>query len=245
MSEYNKGLGDGFTLGLANGGGGNVEVEPLSVSENGTYTAASGKAYSPVNVNVPVPPVICNKYGAYYEPYFTIPDSVTEYSGAYALGFCNGLIELVLPNVISVPLICFGNNPDLKKITYGEGWTDTGANNVCMACTALEEINFPSTMRTIKNGFNREGSRLLKFIDLKNVTLIEDWCFSFSSGLETIILRADTVCSLGGTHNDFSNADIYVPRTLIEEYKAATNWSVFADNFKAIEDFPEVAGGNT
>lgn len=52
MSEYNKGLGDGFTLGLANGGGGNVEVEPLSVSENGTYTAQEGKAYTPITVNV-------------------------------------------------------------------------------------------------------------------------------------------------------------------------------------------------
>lgn len=35
------------------GGGGGVEVEPLSVTENGTYTADEGKAYSPVSVNVP------------------------------------------------------------------------------------------------------------------------------------------------------------------------------------------------
>ena len=35
------------------GGGDTVEVEPLNVTENGTYTALSGKAYSPVTVNVP------------------------------------------------------------------------------------------------------------------------------------------------------------------------------------------------
>lgn len=35
------------------GGGGDISVEPLNVSENGEYTAPSGKAYSPVNVNVP------------------------------------------------------------------------------------------------------------------------------------------------------------------------------------------------
>ena len=35
------------------GGGGDVDVEPLSVTENGTYTAPTGKAYSPVNVSVP------------------------------------------------------------------------------------------------------------------------------------------------------------------------------------------------
>ena len=35
------------------GGGGGAEVEPLSVTENGTYTADAGKAYSPVTVAVP------------------------------------------------------------------------------------------------------------------------------------------------------------------------------------------------
>lgn len=34
-------------------GGGDITVEALSVTENGTYTAPSGKAYSPVTVNVP------------------------------------------------------------------------------------------------------------------------------------------------------------------------------------------------
>ena len=33
-------------------GGGGVSAEPLSVTENGEYTAPSGKAYTPVNVNV-------------------------------------------------------------------------------------------------------------------------------------------------------------------------------------------------
>ncbi len=35
------------------GGGASVTVEPLSVAANGTYTAPSGKAYSPVTVAVP------------------------------------------------------------------------------------------------------------------------------------------------------------------------------------------------
>ena len=34
---------------------GDVTVESLSVTSNGTYTAPSGKAYSPVHVNVPLP----------------------------------------------------------------------------------------------------------------------------------------------------------------------------------------------
>mgnify|MGYP003295134341 CR=1 FL=1 len=38
--------------GTASGG---ISVSPLNVSANGTYTAPSGQAYSPVTVNVPTP----------------------------------------------------------------------------------------------------------------------------------------------------------------------------------------------
>lgn len=36
------------------GGGSSIDVQPLSVTENGTYTAPEGVAYSPVTVNVSV-----------------------------------------------------------------------------------------------------------------------------------------------------------------------------------------------
>lgn len=41
-----------IVLPKASGGGGNIIVEALSVTQNGTYTAPTGKAYSPVTVNV-------------------------------------------------------------------------------------------------------------------------------------------------------------------------------------------------
>ena len=40
-----------YLMGQKNGGG-SVTVEALNVTENGTYTAPEGKAYSPVTVNV-------------------------------------------------------------------------------------------------------------------------------------------------------------------------------------------------
>ena len=43
------------------GSGGDVTIEQLDVSENGTYSE-SGKAYSPVVVNVPTPPIPENAY---------------------------------------------------------------------------------------------------------------------------------------------------------------------------------------
>lgn len=49
MMSYAMGLAAGKKGG---GGGASVAVEPLSVIENGQYTAETGKAYSPVVVNV-------------------------------------------------------------------------------------------------------------------------------------------------------------------------------------------------
>lgn len=43
---------DGFISAINSISGGGAEVEPISITENGTYTAPSGKAYSPVTVNV-------------------------------------------------------------------------------------------------------------------------------------------------------------------------------------------------
>lgn len=49
-------------LGGSGGGGGlSVTVEELSVTANGTYTATTGKAYSPVNVSVPAWELLAQK----------------------------------------------------------------------------------------------------------------------------------------------------------------------------------------
>ena len=40
-------------MGGSGGGGSSITVEPLTVTQNGTYTAPAGKAYGPVIVNVP------------------------------------------------------------------------------------------------------------------------------------------------------------------------------------------------
>jgi len=47
-----------FLIGLAigkqqGGGGGDITLETITVTDNGTYTATTGHAYSQVTVNVP------------------------------------------------------------------------------------------------------------------------------------------------------------------------------------------------
>ena len=36
---------------------------------------------------------------------------------------------------------------------------------------------------------------------------------------------------------------VYVPSALVNSYKSATNWSTYADQIRAIEDYPDITGG--
>ena len=60
------------------GGGSSVTVESLSVTENNTYTAPSGKAYSPVSVSVS--PNVNHKYITQNDEYYARDDGLDGYS---------------------------------------------------------------------------------------------------------------------------------------------------------------------
>ena len=71
------------------------------------------------------------------------------------------------------------------------------------------------------------------------------------SKLTALILRSETMCTLAHT-NAFTGTPIasttgyiYVPAALVDSYKAATNWKSFSSKIRAIEDYPEITGGET
>ena len=71
-----------------------------------------------------------------------------------------------------------------------------------------------------------------------------------NTSVETLILTCSDkisglsdVNALAGTPIASGTGYIYVPAALIEEYKTATNWVTYADQFRAIEDYPDICGG--
>ena len=79
----------------AGGGGGDITVEALSATENGTYTAPSGKAYSPVTVAVP------NSYTAGDEGK-VVSNGALVAQTAHAKVTSNGTIDTTLNNSVEV-----------------------------------------------------------------------------------------------------------------------------------------------
>lgn len=118
--------------------------------------------------------------------------------------------------------------------------TSTGVN-VFYACYALHTVNLPSLISISSNMF--AYSSLLKRLDFPSVESISGGAFSGCSRLVTVILRkADTVCTLenvsafSGTSIAKGTGFVYVPDDLVEQYKAATNWSTYASQIKPISE---------
>ena len=95
------------------------------------------------------------------------------------------------------------------------------------------------------------GCSALTAADFPMVTSIGGRAFYGCSHLTNLILRSSTMCNLPST-NAFTNTPIasgtgyiYVPRALVDSYKAASNWSTFANQFRAIEDYPDICGGES
>lgn len=89
-------------------------------------------------------------------------------------------------------------------------------------------------------------------VDFGNVKELYDHAFAECNALTTVIIRnSSNICKMvqskySDTANPFpsnSNLSIYVPKAMLEKYKADENWAKYcADNLKAIEDYPEITG---
>lgn len=95
-----------------------------------------------------------------------------------------------------------------------------------------------------------QGCKSLTKIDLPSVKSFGDQAFINATKLDTLILRTpNEVCVFGGysalTGSAINNGNgyIYVPASLVDSYKVANHWSRFAEQIRAIEDYPEITGG--
>ena len=150
------------------------------------------------------------------------------------------------------------NMPLIKKVQGA--WAFSGT-------TRLKTVNFPEleqledyafregglTGRVVLPKLTRIGNGTfmncpIEILDLSAVTYING-PFEYCTSLVALIIRTPTVCTWGTnwglppTIMSTGTGYIYVPRALVDSYKAATNWSTYAAQIRAIEDYPEITGG--
>ena len=114
-------------------------------------------------------------------------------------------------------------------------------------CQALEEVVFPK-VSTVNSGVFNYCSNLKK-IDLGGaITRLSSAFMANASKVTALILRGvTTVPTLGssaftGTAVKSGTCYVYVPKALEATFKVASNWSTYASQIRAIEDYPDICG---
>lgn len=209
-------------------GGGDIEpvIEPLEVTENGTYTAPDGvHGYSPVTVNV-----VASGGDSEEDVAALLGNTMTELNNSIVTSLktraCQAATKLVTANLPSVT--------SLGSYAFYQ-------------CTGLETVKLPKLTSVSTQAFY--GCTKLEHADCGQLGNIPAQTFSACSALTELILRkTSSICTLSNV-NGVNNSPIgkgtgyvYVPVALIETYKTANNWSTFASQFRAIEDYPEICG---
>ena len=146
---------------------------------------------------------------------------------------------MVTTSITYLGIEVFRNYESLAVVDF-PNVTSTGAN-IFYACYDLSTVHLPKLSALGTNMF--AYSSLLNTLDFPSVESIDTGAFSSCSRLVTLVLRkADAVCTLKNV-NAFTNTPfakgtgyIYVPDDLVEQYKAATNWSTFASQIKPISE---------
>ena len=164
------------------------------------------------------------------------------------------LKKVDLENVISVGESCFHQCTSIDYINLPK--VTTIASQSFSVLNSLKSLYLPSLETITGWGYTMQQCINMEkayFPNLKNITLA---CFHNCRKLKTLILGSSTVCTLDNTsaltgtpiakYTEYTNGElgyVYVPKSLVDSYKAETNWSSYASQIRAIEDYPAVLEG--
>ena len=105
---------------------------------------------------------------------------------------------------------------------------------------SLEEFCDDTITEMSARAFSKNGK--IACVNIPNLRAVPSSAFDNCKSLKRLILSSEIMCPLGewvfnGTPIESGTGYIYVPRALVDTYKTATNWSTFANQFRALEDY--------
>ena len=167
----------------------------------------------------------------------TIGNSVTSI-GNYAFRDCTSLISVTIGNsVTSIGNQAFFSCRGLTSITIPNSVTSIG-NSAFGDCTSLTSVTIPNSVTSIGNYAFSYCTSLTNVTIGNSVTSIGSGAFSSCTGLTKIDFSTHTTVptleAIDAFNNTPANLVIKVPSTLLDEWKAATNWSTYADKIMGV-----------
>ena len=112
----------------------------------------------------------------------------------------------------------------------------TIGGNAFSTCKNLKNINIINCEYIGSFAFDRT---IIEKLELNKITTIENRAFEACNNLKTIVIRQSNSVPSLDWGNKFDYATIYVPDSLVEEYKITDYWSYFANNIKPLSEYVE------
>ena len=165
-------------------------------------------------------------YALAYLPYLeTVEFTALTTLNSYVFEGCSRLKTVNLPKVSTLGASCFYNCKELEEF-------------VATTPVIISISSFKNCIKLKKADFTYLSSAFGSSV------------FQGCSSLDTLIIRKTTsvvaltnVNVFSGTPIQSGTGYVYVPSTLLSSYKSATNWITFANQLRAIEDYPDITGG--
>lgn len=165
--------------------------------------------------------------------------------GTYVCYQCTALEKVNLPKLTTIGNYCFYNCTALTELNFPE--VKSVGQNALRQCTAATSVNLPEC--TTLNSYALQKCEAIEKMDFPKVNWLGAQVFNGCSALTALIFRANTVCTMSNANNIFASTPIasgtgfvYVPKSLEDSYKSASNWSKYSAQIKAIEDYPDICG---
>lgn len=219
------------------------EEKTVTITENGTteVNATDGKAMTKVVVTTNV--AIDNKVGQ------IVDGSITELTAGDLEGATklrdsifsqySSLTKVAIPSsVISIGNEAFYNCRSLTNITIGNGVTSIG-ESAFSGCSSLTSVTIPNSVTSISSGAFNSCTSLKSITIPSNVTSMGSAALRIGGGANEVIITMLPTTPPTIASNTFTAEylnKIIVPKGTSETYKAATNWSAFADYIEEAEE---------
>ena len=239
----------------------------LNITTNDTYDV---KSYASVNVDVPtgggsggdsiltqllegttfanndITEINVDLFrGWQYITKLSLPNVTKTVSTGYLCYGCTKLEEVYMPKCTNLGNYAFYNNTALKYIDFPS--LTAAPQNGFRQCTSATSVNLP-ICKTL-NSYAFQKCTAIEKLNFPMVDWLGAQVFNGCSALTALIFRVDKVCTMSNANNIFASTPIasgtgyiYVPSTLVDSYKSATNWSQYAAQIRAIEDYPDICG---
>lgn len=215
-----------------------VELEPLAVTANGTYTPEPGKGFGVVSVSVPT-----DGSGG----------GVSEWEMKYYDLVDGGFTKAYLPEGLSkIRAYAFWRNPTDTAVNVGELQIPDSVVSIGVGAFYYNKeysgrLVLPAGLTSIGKECFYQCTNFTGDLELPvGVTELASGTFQYCSGLENFVIRrTDSLVTMVSKYSinstKFTTANsgcyIYVPDELVDSYKAATNWTTYANYIKPLSEY--------